>query len=1151
MHPLEIYLRELHSIRSTGSVLKETAYYPPLAKLLNAVGQTFKPRVRCIMNLKSQGAGMPDGALFTPDQLQKGGTEPRAGQPPGCGAVECRGFKDDAWLTANPARVTKNWHKYRQVLVTNFRDFVLVGRNTASRPVILEAFRLARSERAFWKAAAHPASLVAAQGDRFLDYLRRVMLHAAPPTDPADLARFLASYARDAKARLGSDDKPALAAVRKALEQALAINFHGTAKDPQQGERFFRSTLVQTLFYAVFSAWVLWHRKGPKASEVFRWEATASILYIPILRKLFRELADRKRLDDSTLAEVMDWTSGLLNRVDRSAFFAQFNDAEAVQCFYEPFLEAFDPELRKELGVWYTPREVVRYMVARVDTVLRKVLNLPDGLADPNVYILDPCCGTGAYLVEVLRTIAATLKDKGEDALLAGKLKDAATKRLFGFELLPAPFVVAHLQIGLFLQAEGAPLLAKNKDRAAVYLTNALTGWEPPRGPHRALFLREMDEERDGSERVKRQQGIIVVLGNLPSNGFAGLTVDEEREFSDAYRAPVEGLKPQGQGLNDLSVRFFRIAERCIVEQPPRHGVVCFISNYSWLDGPSFPVMRQHFLNEFDAIWIDCLNGDKFRTGNQTPDGRPDPSVFSAGKNQEGTPVGTAIALLVRSADHRHPAEVRFRHWWGPSKRTDLLESLKQTGANPYLGLDPPLPLGLPFCPLRTAPRYFSWPLVSDLFEHCAQGVKTGRDLDLVDIDRQRLEGRMERYFDPSVSDAELATISPGLMRSATRCDAKATRATLLQLGINSGFFVRYAYRPFDVRYLYWHPQTELLDRKREDLFGFARAGNVFLASRQKAERSESGSPFYITRHLPDYLLTRPGCTCFPMTGRGARRNESLPGDQTPTATDSANLPEGGRAYLKDVGIDKPHEKERVAVVLWMHALAVGHSPCYLTENTDALWQNWPRIPLPADREVLHASARLGRQVAALLDIEDPVPGVAAGKLRPELRVIGNPDCVGGGQLMPDAADLDVTARWGIAGKDGVCMPGTGRVRERAYTEDERAALAQGAAALGLDEATALACLGERTFDVFLNEITYWRNVPARVWAYTLGGYQVMKKWLSYREKALLGRGLTLEEVSEVTNMVRRIAALLLLQPALDANYQAVKANLYLWRDGR
>ena len=140
-----------------------------------------------------------------------------------------------------------------------------------------------------------------------------------------------------------------------------------------------------------------------------------------------------------------------------SRVFTRFNAGDAVPYFYEPFLEAFDPALRKQLGVWYTPAEVVRYMVARVDRALKADLGIADGLAADNVYVLDPCCGTGAYLTEVLRRIAANLQGKSLGALAGAAVKKAATARVFGFEIMPAPFMVAHLQVGLTLQALDAP----------------------------------------------------------------------------------------------------------------------------------------------------------------------------------------------------------------------------------------------------------------------------------------------------------------------------------------------------------------------------------------------------------------------------------------------------------------------------------------------------------------------------------------------------------------------------------------------------------------------------------------------------------------------------------------------------------------------
>ena len=377
-----------------------------------------------------------------------------------------------------------------------------------------------------------------------------------------------------------------------------------------------------------------------------------------MLRALFQQLSDPGRLQPLGLVEVLDWTAAALDRVDRLAFFARFREGEAVAYFYEPFLESFDPDLRKQLGVWYTPADVVHYMVGRVDTALKDDLGIADGLAAENVYVLDPCCGTGAYLAEVLRRIAANLKARGLGKLAGARVKQAATTRVCGFEIMPAPFVVAHLQVGLTLQDLDAALTDDGHERAGVFLTNALTGWEPR--TTKPLPFPELEEERDRAERVKQETPILVILGNPPYNGFAGMAVDEERDLSDAYRMTTRVRRPEGQGLNDLYVRFFRMAERRIIEKTGR-GVVCFISNYSWLDGLSFTGMRERYLDAFDAVRIDCLNGDKYKTGKVAPDGSSDPSIFSTPSDPVGIQVGTAIATLVRKGDHAPAGAVGFR----------------------------------------------------------------------------------------------------------------------------------------------------------------------------------------------------------------------------------------------------------------------------------------------------------------------------------------------------------------------------------------------------------------------------------------------------------------------------------------------------------
>jgi len=1430
MTSLETYLREMRDIRSTGAGVEEESYYHPLATLLNEVGKKLKPRVKCVLQLANRGAGKPDGGLFTADQFEHlSDAEPLPGQLPARGAIEVKPTKDDAWVTAEAKQVTKYWNRYRQVLVINYRDFVLVGQDAESNPAILETYRLADSDKAFWQGAATPRATAEKQNDRFVEYLQRVMRHGAPIAAPEDVAWFLASYARDALAGIADVELSALAAVRAALEEALGLKFEG-----EKGEHFFRSSLVQTLFYGIFSAWVLWSRHNPPTSRKrFDWRLTVWSLRVPMISRLFGLVADPHQLDALKLSQVLDWTGAVLNRVDRASFFSNFQESHAVQYFYEPFLEAFDPELRKQLGVWYTPPEIVKYMVERVDTVLRQELGLPLGLADKNVYVLDPCCGTGSYLVEVLDRIHRTLKERGENGLTASDLKEAAQKRVFGFEILPAPFVVSHLQLGLLLQKLGVPLsdvapassrqspqdggATYGPERVAVFLTNSLTGWEPPKGPKQHLIFPEMEQERDAAEYVKQQAKILVVLGNPPYNGFAGVAVAEERDLTNAYRTTNRAPAPQGQGLNDLYVRFYRMAERRIVEMSGR-GVVCFISNYSWLDGLSFTGMRERYLDAFDRVWIDCLNGDKYKTGKLTPEGEPDPSVFSTQFNPEGIQVGTAIALLVRSAgvspakedkgledacatepffsyddvairsrghlphweieggtysvtfrlvdslpqpildsieferqdivktakqqgreltaveerklaglyskhveaaldagsgachlaspkvanmvagalryfdgeryqliawsvmpNHVHvvfrPASgyslekilhswksftskeankilgksgefweresydhlvrdaqelqrivryvvenpvkanlknwdwvwcsaafspvcsagvspvrsagvppaglasrpgpedrksqrdagatpVRFRHLWGKTKRQQLLETAVQDGQSLYQQFKPSLELGLPFAPAQVGSGYLAWPLLTDLFPVSFPGVKTSRDDVVVDIDRERLVERMKLYFDPRVSHEEMRRVSPSAMTSTARFDAEGVRDYLRKRGFLPQNVVRFCYRPFDVVWLYWGPETKLLDEKREDLFAAFRAGNRFLTSRQKGERQKEGTPFLVTRCLPDWHLTRPGSMCFPVTSNALRQGE-LGQSQSERERGGANLSAEARSYLAKLGISAPDENPETADAVWLHALAVGWSPAYLAENADGIRQDWPRAPLPDSKELLLASAALGRKIAALLDTETPFDvgaplGVPWVGQAPPLQRIAVPTRVDGKPL-DETKDLAVTAGWGHGGKGGVTMPGKGRLIERDYAPEELAGSAAVSAAkeeksqqdAGATGGAGVTPLGGRTCDVYLNDAACWKNIPLRVWEYTIGGYQVIKKWLSYREEKLLGRPMTKDEVRWVQEMARRIAAILLLEPALDENYRAVKAHAYDWPKNR
>ncbi len=1124
---VETYFADLRRVHASGGATGERSSYGPLANLLNAAGAALKPKVFCVQELADQGAGHPDFGLYAARQVQRG--QPREGQTPERGVVEVKAADDDAWLTAAGGQVSRYWDRYRLVLVTNTRDFVLMGEDAAGHPAKLETFRLADGADDFRRKLEKPRAFAREVGAGLGEYLCRALSHRAALAEPKDLAWLLASYARDGLARVeAAGDALSLELVRKALEEALGVRFEG-----ERGTRFFRSTLVQTLFYGVFSAWVLWARVGspnvpanvspanappgnagvPPAS--FHWREAVWHLRAPVLRALFQQLSDPGRLQPLGLVEVLDWTAAALDRVDHAAFFSRFHEGEAVPYFYEPFLEAFDPELRKQLGVWYTPSEVVRYMVARVDRALKDDLGIPEGLAAENVYVLDPCCGTGAYLAEVLRRIASNLEGQGLGALAGARVKQAATERVFGFEIMPAPFVVAHLQVGLTMQDLDAPLADDGVERPGVFLTNALTGWEPH--TIKPLPFPELEEERDRAERVKQETPILVILGNPPYNGFAGMAVDEERELSESYRRTKRVRRPDGQGLNDLYVRFFRMAERRIAEKTGR-GVVCFISNYSWLDGLSFTGMRERYLEAFDAVRIDCLNGDKYKTGKVAPDGTPDPSIFSTEGDPVGIQVGTAIATLVRKADHAPAEAVGFRHLWGQGKREELLETAEAEPGAVYAEVSPLLPLGLPFVQTAVSGDWFDWPALPDLFPVSFPGVQTKRDSFLIDIDLDRLKARISDYFNGDLSHEEIARRYPGAMKSSSGFvvrDARAVREALLARGgPNEDGFIRFAYRPFDNRWLYWESGHGLLGRPVPDYRPHVFQGNEWLVAQQKPRRE--WSPPQVLSHIGCLDLMDRGATCIPAW----LRDDSEDSGRRP------NLSGVAQRYLKrlDLGVED----------LFHHVLAVLHDPAYREANTEVLRMEWPRIPLPRwsalgnasvsteseqgsvspDREtteateILARSAARGRQLAALLDPDTPVPGVTTGRLRSEIAAIAVPATTDGHNMTGD--DFALTAGWGHYGTGGAVMPGQGLVEERA--------------ALG----NASRTIGETTFDVYLNGRTFWKNVPAAVWGYELGGYQVLKKWLSYRERDILDRPLRPEEVQHFTDTARRIAALLM-----------------------
>lgn len=1114
---VEAFFERVRTTRALGAGTPETSYYEAVKALFDAIGATLTPRVYCLSQLANTGAGSPDFGLYAANQLQKG--EPRPGQPPARGVIEMKAVADDSLFTSTPAQLSKYFAAYRLVIITNLRGFQIIGEGPGGHPVRLERFILAPDAASFWALVQTPAHSAKTIGAAFGEFVRRALTQSVALHQPKDVAWFLASYARDALARVElSGDLPALATVRSALEDALGIAF-----EEKQGDHFFRSTLVQTLFYGLFSAWVLWARTVPRTSPTFDWKAAQWHLNVPFVRTLFQQLASPSQLQPLGITEVLDWTGETLNRIDPAEFLKRFDAGEAVQFFYEPFLEAFDPDLRTQFGVWYTPTEIVTYMVARVDQALKNELGIADGLAAENVYVLDPCCGTGGFITAVLKRIHANLADHGLGDTLADRVRQAARTRVFGFEIMPAPFVVAHLQVGLTLTGLSASLA--DNERPAVYLTNALTGWEPH--TNKPLPFPELEAERASADAIKQATPILVILGNPPYNGFAGVASGaEERALSTEYRKVKKVEPPQGRGLNEVYVRFFRMAERRIAEKTGR-GIVSFISNYSWLDGLSYTGMRERFLEVFDSISIDNLHGDR-KASERAPDGRSSATVFAVRGQSPGIRVGTAIATMVRTDPHEPQTKIRYRDFDqanADERRAALLASVDgPTGEGGYEELTPAVELKLNFKKGEVEAGYVNWPKLPELLPTSFPGIQTSRDEFLVAIDRDELEMRVGRYFDPALDHEAIRKAYPVVMAGSKRFKPLMVRDELLKRGMLKENVVRYAYRPFDIRWLYWEPQTKLLDEKREDYFSHVRPGNFTVVAQQKSRGEWQSSQ--VIQSIACLDLIDRGSSNFP---------EQVYDDVT-----SELRPNISASLLKWLGERKLKPSDLVA-----HIVATLQAPAYALGNAGALRVDWPRIPLPSDPAIFRRSVALGVEISQLLDAETPMSGVTAGALLPGLSALG----------VPRGTDYALTAGWGHSqvGRTGsiIVMPGLGNLTMRPWTEAERAALALLGKRHGVDLGTTLLLVGETACDVRLNNVAYWEAVPARVWSYTLGGYPVLKKWLSYREATVLGRPLHAHEVRYFAEVVRRLTEILIRGPALDAAHTAARQGAILWQDGR
>jgi hypothetical protein len=390
----------------------------------------------------------------------------------------------------------------------------------------------------------------------------------------------------------------------------------------------------------------------------------------------------------------------------------------------------------------------------------------------------------------------------------------------------------------------------------------------------------------------------------------------------------------------------------------------------------------------------------------------------------------------------------------------------------------------------------------------------------------------MRAYLDPRITFEQLPESLVSLTKKYAGFAPTKVRDRLTPAGYKSDQIKRYLFKPLDVRWAYVETRTNVWNRARPELVAQAKDGTRFLLVRPSTPRANDGAALLFSRCLGDMDCMDGHAYYIPLEIVSAGPSQSALFAAEHSA--QPNLSASAVAYLDEIGTHQKDEDRNE--LLWLHALAIGYSSAYLTENGDGLRSGWLRLPLPSTKESLRASATLGRRLSELVDPLVEVPGVTTAP-EDRFKLLGVIRSSGNGPLTPD--DLVVSAGWGHPTKDGSTMPGQGRSLHRSPTSSEVDHYQQA----GSD------VFGSEVIDVFLNDTAFWSCVPVPVWEYRIGGHQVLKKWLSYREARVIGRALIPTEAREFTNMVRRLAVLVLLLPVLDRNYEGVRDSAASWAE--
>jgi len=730
----------------------------------------------------------------------------------------------------------------------------------------------------------------------------------------------------------------------------------------------FSDVYAQTLAYGMFAA-RLHHRNGKPFSRLVAVESIPKSH--PFLRKLFGYIASLEL--DERIRWIIDELADVLQASDLKIIMENFGKQTQTEDptihFYETFLTAYNPALRKDIGAFYTPLSAVHYIIRAVDDILKDEFDLPNGLADRTktiirrqtadsrrrqndadeievhrVQILDPATGTGTFLAEVVRHIHAHLLSKGQQGTWNRYVAEDLLPRLHGFEILMAPYAMAHLKLDMILEQLGYRFDNKQRQeeqRLGIYLTNALD--EGFTKIERLPFAKWLSDEAEGASKVKRNMPVMVVLGNPPYNNFMG-TVSHFNETGYAKRLIEQyktGLTDKKLNIDDDYIKFIALGQNFIERNPNGCGVLAYISNNSFLDGITHRQMRKVLLETFDKIYILNLHGNA-RNKEKSPDGGKDENVFNIMQ-------GNSINIFIRSPSRKvgKLGKVFYVDLFGKrQEKYDFLSKyrLKKTG---YKRLEPVEPYYF-FVPknFRGQEEYERGFSVAELFVHFATGVKTERDTITIHFTKEELKKVVRDFFQ---LDKDELTYKYNLYDSRDWSVARAKQD--IQTHYRWADYIKQIhYRPFDTRYIYYTgtpkgfigtPGTKTVQHMQQ--------ANTALLTTRHFPSNQKFNRVFVTKDMADIHVISDQTIVFPLYL------------YPPQEERRPNFNREIVAKIEHI-IGKKVKPEK----LFDYIYAVLHSPKYRKDYEEFLKIDFPKIPYPVDNTEFERLAKFGQRLREL-----------------------------------------------------------------------------------------------------------------------------------------------------------------------------------------